>query len=169
LTIYVALLRAVNVGGTGKLPMAELKSLCVEAGFDQVQTYIASGNIVFDSKDPAARVKSTLESLLHAHAKKPIDVFVRTAAEMRAVLAANPFTKPEPGLVYTFFLNDKPLDDAATTAKHRADEEIHAGKRELYVYYPQGMGRSKLVIPAAARGTARNMNTVAKLAAMSAA
>ena len=167
MTTYVALLRAVNVGGTGKLPMADLKSLCVEAGFDKVQTYIASGNIIFDSKEPAARVKSALESRLHAYAKKPIDVFVRTAAEMRAVLAANPFTKPEPKFVYAFFLNDKPPTDAATTVKHRADEEIHAGKRELYVYYPQGMGQSKLVIPAAARGTARNMNTVAKLVAMS--
>lgn len=167
MTTYVALLRAVNVGGTGKLPMADLKSLCAEAGFDKIQTYIASGNVVFESKEPAARVKSALESRLHAHAKKPIDVFVRTAAEMRAVLAANPFTTPEPKFVYAFFLNGKPPGHATTTVKHRADEEIHAGKRELYVYYPQGMGQSKLVIAAAVRGTARNMNTVAKLVAMS--
>jgi uncharacterized protein (DUF1697 family) len=62
---------------------------------------------------------------------------------------------------------EKPPTDAATNVKHRVDEEIHTGKRELYVYYPQGMGQSKLVIPAAARGTARNMNTVAKLVAIS--
>jgi uncharacterized protein (DUF1697 family) len=108
-----------------------------------------------------------LASRLHAHAKKPIDVFVRTAAEMRAVLAANPFTKPEPKFVYAFFLDEKPPADAATTAKHRVDEDIRAGKRELYVHYPQGMGQSRLVIPAATHGTARNMNTVAKLVAMS--
>ena len=167
MTTYVALLRAVNVGGTGKLPMADLKSVCVEAGFDKVQTYIASGNVVFESKEPAAQVKSALESRLHAYAKKPIDVFLRTAADMRAVLAANPFKKPEPKFVYAFFLGEKPPTDAATNAKHLADEQIHPGKRELYVYYPQGMGQSKLVIPAAARGTARNMNTVAKLVAMS--
>jgi uncharacterized protein (DUF1697 family) len=166
-TTYIALLRAVNVGGTGKLPMADLKSLCVDAGFDKVQTYIASGNIVFESKETAARVKSALESRLHAYAKKPIDVFVRTAADVRAVLAANPFKKPEPKFVYAFFLGEKPPSDAATNVKHRADEEIHAGKRELYIYYPQGMGKSKLVIPAATRGTARNMNTIAKLVAMS--
>jgi uncharacterized protein (DUF1697 family) len=166
-TTYIALLRAVNVGGTGKLPMADLKALCVDAGFGKVQTYIASGNIVFESKEPAARVKSALESRLHAYAKKPIDVFVRSAAEMRAVLTANPFQKPEPKFVYAFFLGEKPPADAATTVKHRLDEEIHTGKRELYVYYPQGMGQSKLVIPAAARGTARNMNTVAKLVAIS--
>jgi len=91
------------------------------------------------------------------------------AARYAGGYVVNRFTKPDPRLVYTFFLSDKPPADAATTTKHRADEEIHAGKRELYVYYPQGMGRSKLVIPAAARGTARNINTVAKLAAMSAA
>ncbi len=167
MTTYVALLRAVNVGGTGKLPMTELKTLCVQAGFDKVQTYIASGNIVFESKEPATRVKSTLESHLHAHAKKPIDVFVRTALEMRSILAANPFTQPEPKFVYAFFLNDKPPADVKATVKHLADEQIHSGKRELYVYYPQGMGQSKLVIPAAAGGTARNMNTVAKLVAIS--
>ena len=167
MTTYIALLRAVNVGGTGKLPMADLKSLCVEVGFVKVQTYIASGNIVFESKEPAAHVKSALESRLHAYAKKSIEVFVRSAAELRAVLAANPFKKPEPKFVYAFFLGEKPPADAATNVKHRIDEEIHPGKRELYIYYPQGMGQSKLVIPAAARGTARNMNTVAKLVAMS--
>ena len=167
MTTYIALLRAVNVGGTGKLPMADLKSLCVEVGFVKVQTYIASGNIVFESQEPAARVKSALESRLHDYAKKPIDVFVRTAAEMRAVLAANPFKKPEPRFVYAFFLGEKPPADAATNMKHRVNEEIHIGKRELYIYYPQGMGQSKLVISAAARGTARNMNTVAKLVALS--
>ena len=167
MTTYVALLRAVNVGGTGKLPMADLKSLCTKAGFEKVQTYIASGNIVFESNETAASVKSALASRLHAHAKKPIDVFLRTAAEMRAVLAANPFTKPEPKFVYALFLNEKPPADAATVAKLRVDEEIRAGKRELYVHYPQGMGQSRLVIPAAAHGTARNMNTVAKLVTMS--
>jgi uncharacterized protein (DUF1697 family) len=167
MTSYIALLRAVNVGGTGKLPMADLKALCVDAGFDKVQTYIASGNIVFESQEPAAQVKSALESRLHAYAKKPIDVFLRTAAELRSVLAANPFKKPEPKFVYAFFLGEKPPPNAATNVKHRVDEEIHPGKRELYVYYPQGMGQSKMVIPAAARGTARNMNTVAKLLAMS--
>jgi len=157
----------VNVGGTGKLPMADLKALCVDAGFDKVQTYIASGNIVFDTEEPPARVRSMLESRLHAHANKPIDVFVRTAAQLRAVLAANPFTKPQPKFVYTFFLDDTAPADAAMTAKHRVDEQIHVGKREIYVFYPRGMGQSKLVIPAAARGTARNMNTVAKLVTMS--
>jgi uncharacterized protein (DUF1697 family) len=96
LTRYVALLRAVNVGGTGALPMAELKAMCIDAGFTGVETYIASGNVIFDSKAAAARVKAELEARLLAHAKKPVGVLIRTAAEMANVLKANPFRKNEP-------------------------------------------------------------------------
>ncbi len=93
MTSYVALLRAVNVGGTGKLPMADLRSLCCDLGFARVETYIASGNVVFASKAPAARVKSDLEARLLDYAGKRVDVVVRTASEMQAVLEANPFPK----------------------------------------------------------------------------
>ena len=85
---YVALLRAVNVGGTGKLSMADLRRICTDAGFYLVQTYIASGNVVFASVQTAAGAKSELERRLHGHTGKMIEVFIRTAAEMRA--AANP-------------------------------------------------------------------------------
>jgi uncharacterized protein (DUF1697 family) len=166
---YVALLRAVNVGGTGKLPMADLKRICVEAGFDQIRTYIASGNVVFESKATASGVKSELESRLREHAGKAIQVFVRTAAEMREVVNANPFSKADPRRTYAFFLGEKPPRDAVTNIRNRADEELRAGKREIYVHYPLGMGQSRLVIPAAVAGTARNMNTVAKLVEMSGA
>ena len=71
---YVALLRAVNVGGTGKLPMTELTAMCLDAGFADVQTYIASGNVVFSSKLGAAKVKAALEQRLHAYAGKPVGV-----------------------------------------------------------------------------------------------
>ena len=77
---YIALLRAVNVGGTAKLPMADLKAMCRHAGFARVQTYIASGNVVFDSKASPAKVKSALEARLLAYAGKPISVVVRTAS-----------------------------------------------------------------------------------------
>ena len=93
---YVALLRAVNVGGTGKLLMADLKDLCGDAGFADVETYIASGNVVFQSKATPAKAKSALEKCLHEYAGKPVGVAVRTAAEMRAVLKANPFPKAAP-------------------------------------------------------------------------
>ena len=88
---YVALLRAVNVGGTGKLPMSTLKQMCEEVGLKQVRTYIASGNIVFKSDTEEAEIKSALEGRLQAYAGKPVGVLVRSAGEMAAVLARNPF------------------------------------------------------------------------------
>ena len=164
---FIALLRAVNVGGTGKLAMADLKSMCAEAGFEEIETYIASGNVVFEAKGTVSRVQSELESRLRGYGKRPIEVFVRTALELQEVLRGNPFQKAEARLTYVFFLSNKPPPDATTSVRCRADEELRAGKREIYVHYPLGMGQSKLVIPAAKNGTARNMNTIAKLVAMS--
>src|SRR3954452_12334480 len=82
---YVALLRAVNVGDTGKLAMSTLKAMCAEAGFSQVETYIASGNVVFSADAGPAAAKAALEARLRAHAGKPVGVAIRTAAEMQAV------------------------------------------------------------------------------------
>ncbi|MCC6172409.1 MAG: DUF1697 domain-containing protein [Gammaproteobacteria bacterium] len=90
MTAYVALLRAVNVGGTGRLPMEELERMCVQAGFEDVRTYIASGNVVFGCKRSEAAVKARLEAALAAYAGKPVGVLVRTRDEIAAVLAANP-------------------------------------------------------------------------------
>jgi uncharacterized protein (DUF1697 family) len=167
-TRYVALLRAVNVGGTGKLPMAELAAMCADAGFTRVETYIASGNVVFDSGDSAASVKAKLEKRLKAYAGKPVGVIVRTAAEIATVLERNPFPKAPPNYTAAIFLDAAPPRDALKHATGQADEEMQLGKHEIYVHYGSGMGRSKLKIPAAKSGTARNMNTIAKLAAMAA-
>jgi uncharacterized protein (DUF1697 family) len=93
---YIALLRAVNVGGTGKLPTSALKRMCEEVGLTHVCTYIASGNVVFKSDAEVAEIKSTLEGRLQAIAGKPIGVLVRSAGEMAAVLARKPFPG-EPG------------------------------------------------------------------------
>src|ERR1700743_1658556 len=93
---YMELLRAVNIGGTGKLPMAKLQAMCVDAGFTAVKTYIASGNSVFASSEKPAKVKAELEARLLAYAKKPVGVIVRTASEMLQVLDANPFPKAAP-------------------------------------------------------------------------
>ena len=167
MTKFIALLRAVNVGGAGKLAMADLKSMCADAGFARIETYIASGNVVFESTGTADRVQAELESRLCDHAQRPVQVFVRTALELREVLRGNPFPKAEPRLTYVFFLRSKPPPEATANVLRRVNEELRAGKREIYVHYPLGMGQSKLVIPAAKNGTARNMNTVAKLVAMS--
>ncbi len=164
--IYIALLRAVNVGGTGKLPMADLKAMCEAAGFTQVQTYIASGNVVFHSTLSAAKVKAALEAKLLAYAGKSVGVLVRTGAEMAAVLVNNPFPQCAPNRVVAIFLDAPPDADATAKATGRKNEEIALGTRELYVHYGDGMADSKLKIPGAQLGTARNMNTVGKLASM---
>ena len=165
---FVALLRAVNVGGTGKLPMSDLKAMCEELGFTAVRTYIASGNVVFASRKSEAAVKAALEKRLAAYAGKAVGVLVRSAAEMAQVSADNPFPKAAPNRTMAIFLDEPPPKDTLAAVRGRKDEEIGLGKREIYVHYGDGMGQSKLVIPAAKAGTARNMNTVAVLAKMAA-
>ena len=161
MTKYIALLRAVNVGGTGKLPMSDLKTMCCDAGFARVETYIATGNVTFESEAPPSRVRAELEDRLHAYTGKRVGVVVRSAREMLAVLKANPFPKAEPRYTYAIFLNEP--SDALTHVSGQQDEEVSLGEREIFIHYPRGMGRSKLRIPVAKTGTARNMNTVAKL------
>jgi uncharacterized protein (DUF1697 family) len=165
---FIALLRAVNVGGTGKLPMTELKAMCEAAGFKSVQTYIASGNVVFKSAKAEAQVKAALEASLAAYAGKPIAVAVRTAEEMAAVLANNPFPGMLGNCTVAIFLDSAPVADALKTVSGQVREQLRLGRREIYVYYPDNMGESKLKIASAKNGTARNMNTVAKLAEMAA-
>ena len=168
MTAFVALLRAVNVGGTGKLAMTELVALCEAAGFARVRTYIASGNVVFASGLAEAAVKAELERRLADHAGKPVGVAVRTAAAMASVRDANPFADAPGNRTVAIFLDAPPSADTVEVARGRAGERISLGQREIYVDYDQGMGQSKLRLPAASAGTARNMNTVARLAAMAA-
>lgn len=168
MTAYLALLRAVNVGGTGKLPMSDLKRLCESAGFEKVQTYIASGNVAFVSEAPEAEVKAVLEMKLRTYAGKPVGVLVRTAAQMAGVLANNPFPDAAPNRTVAIFLDEAPAFDTLAGVTGQDGEELRLGAREVYVHYGDGMARSRLRIPAAEAGTARNMNTVAKLAAMAA-
>lgn len=165
---FVALLRAVNVGGTGKLPMTELKAMCEELGFGAVHTYIASGNVVFTSRKSESAIIAALEKRLHAYAGAPVGVLVRSAAEMAKVLADNPFAKMAPNRTVAIFLAKPPPADTLAAIRGRKDEEIKLGRREIYVHYGDGMGTSKLAIPAAKAGTARNMNTIATLAKMAA-
>jgi len=165
---YVALLRAVNVGGTGKLPMSDLRAFCEKLGFGAVRTFIASGNVVFTSRKSEAAIKAALEKQLAAYAGKPVGVLVRSAAEMAQVLSDNPFPKAAPNRVMALFLDCAPPADTLAGLRGRRDEQIQLGRREIYIHYDQGMGTSKLVIPAAKTGTARNMNTVATLAKMAA-
>lgn len=163
LKTFVAFLRAVNVGGTGKLPMSDLKAMCEAAGFGEVRTFIASGNVIFRSGKSEAEIKAALGASLKAYAGKPIGVLFRTAAELAAVLKANPFPEALPNRTVAIFLDRPPPAACLAEITGRAGEQVRLGKREIYVHYGDGMAKSKLRIPVAAVGTARNMNTIAKL------
>jgi uncharacterized protein (DUF1697 family) len=168
MTAFIALLRAVNVGGTGKLPMSDLTDICQELGFAGVRTFIASGNVVFNSRKSESAIKTALEKRLEAYAGKPVGVLIRTAAEMAEVLANNPFPKAAPNRTMAVFLDRALPSDALAGIRGQRDEQIRLGRREIYIHYGDGMAKSKLVVPAAKTGTARNMNTVATLAKMAA-
>ena len=165
MTAYIALLRAVNVGGR-KLVMTDLKAVADKLGFDSARTYIASGNLLFTSAGSASKVKNALEAALTKHMGKPVGVMVRTAKEMAAVAQANPFAGEPGNRVVAIFLDEAPPKDAVGQAKNVTDERMALGRKEIYVHYPSGQGQSKLRTPIAIRGTARNMNTVKKLAEM---
>jgi uncharacterized protein (DUF1697 family) len=165
-TGYVALLRGVNLVGRSTLKMSDLKAIADDLELDQARTYIASGNLLFASDLPEEKLRQILEKRLQAHMAKDVRVMLRTAAELAAVVRANPFNDSPGNNVQAFFMNEKPPADLLETIRNKADDErVAAGAREVYVAYGEkGIGRSRMRIPAAEAGTARNMNTVAKLA-----
>jgi len=162
---YAALLRGINVGGV-KLVMTDLARLCTREGFDCVKTYIASGNVVFTTTKKEAAVRAALEGALAKHMTRPIPVLLRTAAELEATVAANPFPGVAGNRLLVFFLPDPPPRNALAGVVSPDGEELAVRGRELFVHYPNGMGQSKLKVPLWNVGTSRNLNTVVKLAAM---
>lgn len=161
---HIAFLRAVNVGGTGKLKMDDLKSMCAELGFHNPRTYIASGNLAFESDLTLAEAGLALENKLAAHAGRPVGVVMRSAEEIEAISKANPFPDEAGNKVIVLLLNRPVQESDLSDAKHQADEQIVPGEREIFIFYPQGQGQSKLTLKSAqASGTARNMNTVVKM------
>jgi len=165
MTAYVALLRAMNVGGTGKLPMTELKRIGEECGFSNVRTFIASGNLLFSSDLPEAEVQKLVEAKLEAYFGKAVAVFVRSAGEMAAA-AANPFDDDKPSRVMVHFIADEPVAAMLAEARDVVGERLALGPRSIIVSYGEGFGKTKLKLPAVKHGTARNMDSVAKMAAM---
>jgi uncharacterized protein (DUF1697 family) len=164
MTAYVALLRAVNVGGR-KLVMQDLKAIGEELGLGLPRTFIASGNLLFTSGKSEGSLASLLSKAIGEHMGAEVPVLVRTAAEMAEVAASNPFPDEPGNGVVAIFLDSSPPKDALDKVSGLRDERVALGKREIYVAYGSGMADSKLKIPAAAKGTARNMNSVAKMAA----
>jgi uncharacterized protein (DUF1697 family) len=165
-TAYAALLRAMNVAGTGKLPMTELRRIGEDCGFTDVRTYIASGNLLFRSDLAEAEAQGRIEAELNVFFGKPVPVFVRSAAEMAATAAANPFVDDKPSRVMVHFIANEPTPAMLTEARDVAGERLALGPRCIFVSYGEGIGKTKLKLPAVKDGTARNMNSVAKIAAM---
>lgn len=164
MTVYVILLRAINVGGTSRLSMAELRGLCKDIGFSAVETYIQSGNLILDSDHGANETAAMLDQALAVRLGKAPGVFVRTAAELAAVVDNNPFPAVDGSRVLVHFFAE-PLPDNALAGISAPDgEEAVALNREIYVHYPIGSGRSRLKLPILKQASSRNMNTVAKLA-----
>lgn len=166
---HVALLRAINVTGTGKLVMADLRALCARAGFTGVRTYIASGNVVFESRLGAARVKDTLEAALYHKLGKPCRVVMRAPDDLAAVVKANPFPDERPDRTLVLFLDEAPAKaQAAALADwpRPGGEELRLKGREIFIRFVAGQGVSRMKVPFADIGTGRNLNTVRALLAM---
>ena len=175
MTVHVALLRAVNLAGSSSVAMADLRSLMAELGFD-AKTLLQSGNLVFDAGKKGAALEGLIEKELVARLSLKTEVFLRSAKEWDALVAANPFpkeAKADPGHLVLIALREKAKPAAVKTLQVsiKGRETVAAAGRELYVVYPDGIGRSKLTMAAiekalGTRGTGRNWNTVLKIAAL---
>jgi uncharacterized protein (DUF1697 family) len=159
----------VNVGGTGKLAMSDLRALCEDCGLLNPATYIQSGNVVFESKRGEASVKKLLEQALSKKLGKPADVLLRTRQELELLAKANPFPKAPPNRLITLFLDLPPPPGSLDEVLSPDSEQLAVSGRHIVIYYPEGMGRSKLKLPKLGPATARNLNTIRKLIAMLAA
>lgn len=174
MAVFVCLLRGVNVGGNQKLKMAELKELCEQAGLTDVATYLQSGNVVFRSRKKTG-VGDLVRKSLRERTGLDVSIILRTPAEMRDVIERNPISgETNPSRLLVVFLGDELSDDAkAMLLRERAGaEQLHFGEREIYTYYPDGAGVSRLANAISDKRlkvpcTARNWNTVVALAEMS--
>jgi uncharacterized protein (DUF1697 family) len=176
-SLHIALLRGINVGGHAKLPMADLRELLTALGFREARTLLQSGNVVFSG---GARGGTALETQLEKETLKRLGLrtafIVRSPGEWADVIARNPFpdeAKRDPGHLIVMFLKTAAAPSAveALRAAVRGPEVIRAGGHHLYITYPDGQGRSKLTGTLIEKklgtaGTARNWNTVLKLAAL---
>ena len=177
MTICMSLFRGINVGGNRIVPMSELKSLHQALGFKDVITYIQSGNVVFSSDATnSAQLAGQIEESFAQKFGFQSQVMVRTSAELQEIIASNPFQnqpEKEPKWVAVLFLTTRPESSALEDLKktYSGPEEIYLIGQELFVYYPDGIGRSKLTLPLIEKklktvGTGRNWNTVLQLQKM---
>jgi uncharacterized protein (DUF1697 family) len=177
MAVIISMLRGVNVGGHNKIKMDVLRGLYESLGLRDVQTYVQSGNVVFRAKERnLATLGNKIENAIErSFGFRPV-VVLRTPAELRDVIARNPFAKRsgiEPGkLLVTFLASHPAAETLEQVLKIKADpEEIHVDGREVYIYFPNGMGRPKLSWVTVEKklktsGTGRNWNSVTKLLEM---
>lgn len=177
MTVAIALVRGINIAGHNTIRMEALRNLHESLGLSDVGTYVQSGNVVFRTRlrNPARLARRIEDAIERSHGFRPT-VFVRTAAELKAAAARNPFGgRPgiEPGKLVVIFLADQPSAAAeqALLGIKVGPEEFQVRGRELYVYFPNGVGRSKFTLTLIEKtletyGTGRNWNTVARLLEM---
>lgn len=173
MTVFIALLRAVNVGGKGKIPMAELRAMAADMGLDDPRTLLQSGNLVFSAKGKAAELETRLEAETEKRLGVKTSYLIRTAKEWDALIDANPFAqeaKSDPSHMVAMPMKEAPAAAALTALREaiRGRETVEAVGRTLYLVYPDGIGTSKLTNAVVERrlgtvGTGRNWNTVLKL------
>lgn len=175
-TIHIGLLRAVNLAGLNKISMSDLRDLLVMLGLRDARTLLQSGNVVFRADIAAAKLEGLLQDAAAKRLGLTTDFFVRTAKEWKGIVAANPFpdeARRDPGRLIVVVLKDAPEAEAVTALQNaiKGREVVRAKGRQAYITYPDGMGRSRLTTALierklGTRGTARNWNTVLKLAAL---
>ncbi len=171
--IFISMLRGINVGGHAIIKMDQLRDLYGSIGFQEAQTYVQSGNVIFRSKlmDEAVIAKKIRTGIEKTFEISP-EVILRTKSEMEKAVAANPFAGRkdiEPSKLLVSFLANKPSSEVRKQleALKPQPEELHLANRELFVYFPDGIGRSKLtpvldrILKASATG--RNWNSVTKM------
>jgi len=179
MTSYVALLRGVNVGGNKMVAMAELREMLATLGFEDAKTLLQSGNATFRGQAaPPGKLEALLEAAIQKRFGLTCDFHVRTAAELAAAIDANPLkaeAKKDPSHLLLHFFK-APLDPAKVKAAQAAitgPEIVRCDGRHMYMFYPDGIGNSKADAVVGktigVRGTARNWNTVLKLAALAGA
>lgn len=174
MTTWIALLRAVNVGGNNLIKMSDLRDLLAGLGLENVRTHLQSGNAIFStrSKD-RGKLSEQISSAIHqAHGHRP-DVILRTPEELRRALDRLPFDgSADPSKVLISFLAGiADPEGARSLAAYEGPEVVAVHETEVFVYYPEGAGRSKFSrVPMekilGTRGTARNLNTARKLLEM---
>jgi uncharacterized protein (DUF1697 family) len=174
MSVLISMLRGINLGKHRRVKMDDLRAIYESLQLRDVQTYLQSGNVVFRTKDrdPALLTKRLENAIARAFGFHS-DVIARTVSEMKTVVAGNPFAERrgiDPSKLLVTFLATDPGDSARERVRSiKTDpEELHIDGRELYVYFPNGVGRSKLPSSAIEKAlktpaTARNWNTVAKL------